>query len=292
MGEAVIARQPVGAEAPSAPAGASPDGEARTAPRFARRVASVALAQKAGALLIALAVWHVFARTGGSAAGVPTPVELVKSWSDMVTTGDYWSAIGSTTTSALIGFGLSVLIAVPLGLVNGSFPAVERSTRFVIDFGRTIPGIAILPVVLLLFGSNRSMVLILVMFSAVWPMLVQATYAAQQLSPQMRQVARAFRISRTSRIRDIYFPSAMPFLMTGLRISATISLLITISSEFLGGAPGIGQRLYSTLTVNDNDRMFVYVVTAALMGVVLNWVLVGAQRRLLWWHPSQREEQR
>ncbi len=264
----------------------------RRRPRAVRRARAVSLLQKVVALLIALVIWHVFAKTGGSAAGVPTPVELVETGSDMVVTGDYWSAVGNTLTSALIGFALSVLIGVPIGLLNGSFPAMERSTRFVIDFGRTIPGVAILPVVLLLFGSNRSMVLILVMFSAVWPMLVQATYAAQQLSPQMRQVATSFRLSRTSRIRDIYFPSALPFLMTGLRISATISLLITISSEFLGGAPGLGQRLYSTLTVNDNDRMFVYVVTAALLGVVLNWLLVAAQRRVLWWHPSEREKNR
>ena len=63
--------------------------------------------------------------------------------------------------------------------------------------------------------------------------------------------------------------------MTGLRISATISLLITISSEFLGGADGIGQRLFNTLTINDNDRMFVYVVTAALLGRACSTVLLG-----------------
>lgn len=288
MGEAVIVRKPAGAEASSAPAGAAPSGVARTRPRSARSAAAVSVAQKACALLVAFVIWHVFAKTGGSAAGVPTPIELVQTGADMVATGSYWSAVGNTLVSALIGFALSVVVAVPLGLLNGSSPAMERSTRFVIDFGRTIPGVAILPVVLLLFGSNRSMVLILVMFSAVWPMLVQATYAAQQLTPQMRQVATAFRLSRTSRIRDIYLPSALPFLMTGLRISATISLLITISAEFLGGANGIGQRLYNTLTINDNDRMFVYVVTAALLGVALNWLLVAAQRRVLWWHPSQR----
>jgi ABC-type nitrate/sulfonate/bicarbonate transport system permease component len=288
----VIDRTSADAGATPASADAVPVAPTRRRSKAVRRARAVSLLQKAVALLIALVIWHVFARTGGSAAGVPTPVELVETGSDMVVTGDYWSAVGNTLASALIGFALSVLIGVPIGLLNGSFPAMERSTRFVIDFGRTIPGVAILPVVLLLFGSNRSMVLILVMFSAVWPMLVQATYAAQQLSPQMRQVATSFRLSRTSRIRDIYFPSALPFLMTGLRISATISLLITISSEFLGGAPGLGQRLYSTLTVNDNDRMFVYVVTAALLGVVLNWLLVAAQRRVLWWHPSEREKNR
>lgn len=239
-------------------------------------------------LVVVCVVWHLFAITGGSAVGLPTPWRLVETAAGIVVTGDYWAAVGSTLTSAAIGFALAVAVGVPIGLVNGSFHVLERSTRFLIDFGRTLPGVAILPVVLLQFGTSRTMVVVLVVFSAVWPMLVQATYATQQLSAQLRSVAKAFRLTRLSRVRDIYLPSALPFLMTGLRISGTISLLITISSEFLGGADGIGQRLYYALTVNDNDRMFGYVFTAGMLGVVLNWLLVTAQRKVLWWHPSER----
>lgn len=244
---------------------------------------------RAAAIGVALLVWHWFALNRGRAAGVPTPARLVETAADMVVTLDFWSAVGNTVTSALIGFALSIIIGVPLGLLNGTSRAMERSTTFVIDFGRTIPGVAILPLVLLLYGSTRSMVLVLVVFSAVWPILVQSTYAAQQLSPQVRQVAKSYRLDFITRVRFIYVPSAMPFIMTGLRISATISLLITISSEFLGGANGIGQRLFNTLTINDNDRMFVWVVSAALLGVLLNVLLGEAQRRVLWWHPSQRK---
>lgn len=250
------------------------------------------LVGKLVALAVVFVIWHLFAATGGSAVGLPTPGLLLETAADMVQTNDYWVAVESTLTSAAIGFAVAVALGIPIGLINGSFRTMERSTRFVLDFGRTLPGVAILPVVLLQFGSSVEMVVVLVVFSAVWPVLVQATYAAQQLSPQLSAVAKAFRLSRVSRIRDVYLPSALPFLMTGLRISATISLLITISSEFLGGADGIGQRLYYALTVNDNNRMFVFVFTAGLLGVALNWLLVVAQRRVLWWHPSERGNRR
>lgn len=240
------------------------------------------------ALVVVLVIWHLFVTGPGSSSGIPTPFELVDTGASMVVTGQFWGAVGNTLLTALIGFVFSVLIGVPLGLINGTYRRVEQSTLFVIDFGRTIPGIAILPLVLLLFGGTRSMAVILVMFSAVWPILVQSSYAAQQLSSQMRQVARAFRLSPTSRVRDIYLPSAMPFMMTGLRIAATISLLITISAEFLGGADGIGQRLYQALTVDDTQSMFVYVFAAGLIGICLNRALVVAQSRVLWWHPSER----
>jgi len=271
---------------PPRPAGSIGRAAARKRKTMSARLTSAA--GKLVALAIVVVAWHVFVTGPGKASGIPTPLQLIETGADLVVTGQYWDAVGNTLLTALIGFGLSVLIGVPLGLVNGTYRKVEQSTSFVVDFGRTIPGVAILPLVLLLFGGTRTMAVVLVMFSAVWPILVQSTYAAQQLSSQMKQVARAFRLSPTSRIRDIYLPSSLPFLMTGLRIAATISLLITISAEFLGGADGIGQRLYQALTVDDTQRMFVYVFTAGVLGICLNRLLVLAQSRVLWWHPSER----
>ncbi|MGW0003659.1 ABC transporter permease [Nocardia grenadensis] len=263
-------------------------GRAAARKRRTGRERLVSAAGKLAALAVALVVWHLFVTGPGSASGIPTPLQSVETGASTVVTAQYWGAVGNTLVTALIGFVLAVLVGVPLGLINGTYRKVEQSTLFVIDFGRTIPGVAVLPLVLLLFGGTRTMAVVLVIFSAVWPILVQSSYAAQQLSYQMKQVARAFRLSTGTRIRDIYLPSAMPFLMTGLRISATISLLITISAEFLGGADGLGQRLYQALIVDDTRRMFVYVVTAGVLGILLNRVLVLTQSRVLWWHPSER----
>lgn len=258
-------------------------------PKRERSARSRSIALRAGAIIAALVVWCVFAKTAGSSANVPTPAHLVQVLADLVVTQEYWSAVGNTLLSALIGFAISVVLGVPLGLINGTVRPVGRSTSFLIDFGRTVPGVAVLPIVLLLYGSTRTMVLVLVVFSALWPILIQSTYAAQQLSPQIRQVATSYRLDTWTRIRTVYVPSALPFIMTGLRISATISLLIAISSEFLGGASGLGSRLFNTLIVDDTAKMFAYVVTAALLGVLLNVILSLVQARLLWWHPSQRE---
>jgi ABC-type nitrate/sulfonate/bicarbonate transport system permease component len=257
----------------------------------ARKLTTIVL-PRVLAIVAALAVWHLFATGAGAASGLPTPWMTVVTAADIVTTAAYWEAIGNTLFSALIAFVLSVLVGVPIGLINGSFRRVELSTNFVVDFMRTVPSIAILPVVLLALGSTRTMVVALVMFGAVWPLLIQSTYAAKEISPQLAQVAMAFRMNRASRIRHIYIPSAMPFITTGLRIAATLSLLLTIAAEFFGGAPGIGQALLGTLNIYDPEKMFVYVFTAAFLGVGFNALLVYGQSRMLWWHPSQREKAR
>ncbi|MGW1023902.1 ABC transporter permease [Streptomyces sp. NPDC002577] len=261
---------------------------ARTQTKTRSRV--IGLLQQAAALAVAIALWHVFATGPGDASGVPAPWETVTTAAELVRAGDYWSSVGNTLVTTSIGLLLSLAVGVPLGLLNGSSRKVAMSSQFLIDFGRTIPGVAALPVVLLLFGGTRSMALVLVMFGAVWPLLVQATYAVQQVSPQLHQVGKAFHLTLVHRVRAIYVPSALPFLMTGLRIAATISLLLSISAEFLGGTDGIGRDLFDTLTVNNPDQMFVYAFTAAFLGIGLNFVLMTIQRRVLRWHPSQREK--
>lgn len=248
--------------------------------------------QQAAAVAVAIALWHFFATGPGKASGVPAPWQTVTTAAEFVRDGDYWNSVGNTLVTTMVGLLLSVAVGIPLGLVNGASRKVAKSSQFLIDFGRTIPGVAVLPVVLLLFGGTRSMALVLVMFGAVWPLLVQATYAVQQVSPQLHQVGKAFHLTLPHRIRGIYVPSALPFLMTGLRIAMTISLLLSISAEFLGGTDGIGRELFNTLTVNNSDQMFVYAFTAAFLGIGLNFVLMAIQRRVLRWHPSQREKAR
>ena len=145
---------------------------------------------------------------------------------------------------------------------------------------------------LLVLGNTRTMAIGLVVFGAVWPLLVQATYAAQQMSPQLRQVAKAFRLTRVERFRFLFAPSCLPYLMTGLRVAAAISLILAVTAEYFGQTGGIGFKLFQMHEIHDPPRLFVYMFTAAGLGVLLNILLIALQRRALWWHPSERDKAR
>jgi ABC-type nitrate/sulfonate/bicarbonate transport system permease component len=147
-----------------------------------------------------------------------------------------------------------------------------------------------LPLALLLFGATRNMVVAIVVISAIWPMLIQSIYATEQSDSVLQQVSKAFSLSRLDVLRHIYLPSATPFLFTGLRVSASIALLLSISAEFLGGAPGIGKTLNDALVNNKTETVFALVLVSGVLGLGLNAVLQLARRRLLWWHPSERTE--
>lgn len=240
------------------------------------------------AIIVALVVWHLFAIGPGSSSGFPTPADLLSEARDVVPTGEYWGNIATSVQTALLGLGLATLVGLPIGLLIGSNEAARRSTQLVVDFGRTVPAIALLPLFLLLFGATRTLGVVLILVSAVWPVIIQTSYAVGQISPQLKRVGRAYHLSRWHRLRYIVAPSMFPFVFAGLRIAATISLLMAISSEFLGGTDGLGYLLLQAMQLNDVDRAFLFAFSAALLGLVLNLLFVLLQRRVLWWHSSVR----
>ena len=241
------------------------------------------------AIFIALAVWHLFSQGPGEASGFPSPIETFSAGVDLVGTSLYWSNILTSIETALMGLGLSILIGLPVGLLIGSNDYVRRSTQLVLDFCRTVPAIALLPLFLVLFGASRQLGLILIVVSAVWPIIIQTSYAVGEISPGLRRVGRAYHLKPWFRLRYIVAPSMFPFVFAGLRIAATISLLMAISSEFLGGTDGLGYLLLQAIQINNSDDALVYSFSAAMLGLTLNFLFVLLQRRVLWWHSSVRK---
>src|SRR6202044_2639533 len=163
-----------------------------------------------------------------------------------------------------------------------------RLSRFAIDFLRTIPPVAFIPLVLLIYGATPKMAFVLIVFGSTWPVLLQAMYGVHQVDPAGRDMALAYRLRRRDRIRFLILPSAAPFVATGVRLAATISLLLAIGAELLGGAPGIGASITLEEQNGDIPGMWVYVVLSAALGVMVNLALIGLERRILTWHPAQR----
>jgi ABC-type nitrate/sulfonate/bicarbonate transport system permease component len=101
-------------------------------------------------------------------------------------------------------------------------------------------------------------------------------------------VARAYRFRPRDRFLRVTLPSAAPFIATGIRIAATMSLLLAIGAELIGGAPGVGNSIATAQQNGDTPQIYAFVVVSATLGVVLNLIMLGLERRTMWWHPSHR----
>jgi ABC-type nitrate/sulfonate/bicarbonate transport system permease component len=238
---------------------------------------------------ILLAVWEAFSYSAlAAAAEVPGALETLQRLAALTVEAVFWSDVANTVVSWGLGLALSLVVAVPLGLWIGSFRRATDSTRFLIDFMRTIPPVAVIPLALLILGPTREMEVLLVVLGAGWPLVVQAIYAVRQMDPVLEQVACSYRLSAWHRARYLYGPSALPIVWTGVRIASVISLLVCVAAEMIGGAPGLGQALNRSLLANQNASVFAYVVVAGALGVVINAFLIAVGSRILQWHPSIR----
>lgn len=242
-----------------------------------------------GVVVLAVLVW--WAASVLLPVGVmPSPVEALVRLGALASTPAFWTAFGTTVATFLAALVICVVVGVPLGLAIGASSLATQSTRLVFDFLRTIPPIAILPLVLLTIGANFQMVLTLTVLGAIWPILIQSIYAARQGEALLAEMATAYKVPRGWFIRHIFFPGALPFVMTGVRIGTTICLLLTITGELLGGAPGLGFEIADAQAFYDNERMYAYVIVCAALGLIVNAGFWALQRRLLRWHPSVRRE--
>lgn len=267
----------------TAAVGAQP-GEGRARPAYRH------LLLQAAVVALFFGTWHVFSLSEFAAkAEMPSPAgSLARLW-ELLFTDEYWRSLGTTVRSWATALAICVVVGIPCGLLIGRSRRAFDSTKFAIDFLRTIPSLALVPLALLLFGQTVTMVVLVCCLAAVWPLLIQSIYAGQHADPDLHRVARSFRLTRSDRIRYVLAPEALAFIWPGLRLSVTAALLVTIGAELVGSARGtLGYRILEAQVFNQPETLYAYVLTACLLGLTINGALVLVQRRLLWWHPSIR----
>jgi NitT/TauT family transport system permease protein len=204
--------------------------------------------------------------------------------------GDFWHNVSATMQAWAFGVGLAVAIAVPLGIVLGASSVAYRLSRTLIELLRPVPAIAVIPLGILLFGQGLEMKAYLIAYAAVWPILFNTIYAVHDVDPVARDTARAYGLGRLAVLRRVALPSAAPFIATGVRVSASIGLLVCVSAELIAGAgDGIGSWiLIKSFAPGNADIVFGASVFAAALGFVINNLLERAERRVFAWSTAYR----
>lgn len=266
-------------KAPTAPRGA------QTLARIGRSRTPLGLAGVAGALT----VWQVTSVTGLlPSSAFPTMTSVATELLHVPGAPGFWSALGDTISSWALGVVITCIIAIPAGLVIGSSRFVYDSSRSIIEFLKPIPPIALIPLGLLLWGPSLQMKLILIVLGSVWPLLTQVIYGVQDVDDVALKVTRVYHLNRTQTVYRVLLPSISPFVITGLRLSAAIALIVAIVTEMIGGVPGLGQAIVQAQTSNALAYMYALVIITGVLGLIVNALFGLLERRTLHWHPSRR----
>jgi ABC-type nitrate/sulfonate/bicarbonate transport system permease component len=238
-----------------------------------------------------LALFELLTRTDAiSSRHFPPPTEMFAALGDEVVTADFWSAVGNTMQGWAVGLAVAAAIAIPLGIVIGSSAVLYRALRGVIEFLRPIPSVALIPLAVLIWGSGLESKVFLAAFAATWPLLMQTLYGVQDVDPVATDTARSFGFSRPQRLVHVTLPSAVPYIATGVRISAAVALILAVTAELVIGSPGLGREINIARQSEAVDDMYALIAVTGLLGWGVNVVFSRVERRVLHWHPSQRME--
>ena len=202
----------------------------------------------------------------------------------------FWTALSDTLIAWALGLAIAVGAGVLAGIVIGAVPVLRELTASTVEFLRPIPSVALIPLAVLLYGTELGSTLLLVCYAAFWQVLVQVLYGVADVDPVAFETARSFRFSAWARIRHVLWPTALPYVFTGIRLAASVALVLAITAELVIGSPGLGKEIAVAQASEAVPTMYALIVVTGVLGVLINLLARTGERRLLAWHQSVREE--
>jgi ABC-type nitrate/sulfonate/bicarbonate transport system permease component len=233
---------------------------------------------------VLLAAWQFFGdRTIRSRLLLSDPAAIAVAFVDMIRDGTLPHALASSMEVLGIGFALGTAAGIVLGLAAGRSEAFAALLELPVNALYATPTVALIPLIVLWFGFAVTTKTVVVFLFVVFPVLINTTRGVREVDPDLIEVARSFCSSERRMWLDLILPSALPYIVTGLRLAIGRALIGVIVAEFYTSLSGLGDLI----TTNENNfqtaRMFVPVVVVAVIGIVLTALLEWAERRLAQW---------
>ncbi|MGH2914815.1 MAG: ABC transporter permease [Solirubrobacteraceae bacterium] len=230
----------------------------------------------------AAVAWQVASGLAGSTILPGVGPAVTHTW--RLVTGPVLTAdLVPSIVRTLVGFGISAVLGVALGLLTGLSRTAQEWTASVFDFGRSLPTPLLIPVALVLFGLGGSMVIAVIVTAAVWPVLINTANATRALEPTLVDTGRILGLRGPSLLRRVVVPAVSPQIFAGLRIAISVSLAVMVVSEILGGGSGIGYFIANAQQSFAIDDSYAGVIILCLLGWAFDTLFLLIERRLLSW---------
>ncbi|PRI11171.1 ABC transporter permease [Leucobacter massiliensis] len=274
---------PHDAAAPAAASGRAGTGRRRTRSRPVLGAAGV---------LTFLLIWELASRTGlVNGEYLPPASEVLAAFGANLALTGFWSGVGYTVLAWLLGMLIAFLLATPLGIVIGLSPFLQRATRSTVEFLRPIPSVGLIPLAVLAIAQPLQQSLLIITYGAFWQIFIQVLYGVADVDSVAMSTARSYGFTRWQRVRDVILPTMLPYLLTGVRLAASVALILTVTAELvIGSSPGLGRHIALASESGLYASTYALVLATGLLGLLINAGVRWGERRLLSWHQSVRGE--
>jgi len=214
---------------------------------------------------------------------VPTPLATLAAAQRLFAEGRLWVAIGDSLTVYGLGFGLAAAVAIPIGVAMGTIRPLGKMLDIYVNALAATPRVAFIPLIIVLLGLGVQAKVFIVFLGAAMPILLNTYAGVLAADDELAEMARSLGTSRRRIFTRITIPSAVPFIVVGLRIGATIGLINTVVAELYTAVRGLGGLLAIYGNTFRMAEYFVIVLILATVGIVVTELLHHVQRRLERW---------
>ena len=214
---------------------------------------------------------------------LPIPSDVFETFRQLYDSGLLWKHLIPSLTRLVVGATIGVTVGIGVGILIGLFSYIRAGLVPLVAAIFPIPKIALLPLFVIWFGIDEGSKYALIAFGTFTPTVV-ATYAAvDNVDRSLIRMGQSFELSWLSIVRKIVIPGAMPGILSGLRISLAIAIILLVAAEMLGAEYGIGAYILEAGSLYDLERLFAGVVILSALGVLVSAVIGLIERRLLDW---------
>lgn len=214
---------------------------------------------------------------------VPPPTAVAQRIFAVVTAGSVLAPLARTMYLLAVAYAIGCVLGIALGVLMGRFRPVHGLLEPLVEVLRPLPKPALLPPLMLFLGLGDAMKITAVALGVFFPVLINTIQGVRGVDPVMVDVARTFQHSRAALLWKVVLPSALPLILSGMRIALGIALVLVVIAEMMAGTGGIGYLIIDLQRSFRIVDMYAWVVILSVLGYALNEVFVRVERRAIHW---------
>lgn len=238
--------------------------------------------------VVLVALWQFAAGRGWiDTRFFPAPSKIARTAGTMVKSGTLFDDVWTTLRALLLGFALGLVAGVATGVVLGLSWIVRAALEPLFSALYTVPKLALLPLLLLIFGISETPKILLVAIGVFFIIWITVVEAILDIPDGYKEAAESFGVRGWARFTNVTLPAILPQIFVGIRLAIGNAVLIVVGVEFVNGDSGIGYRIWHSWSLFAADQMYVGIVTVALLGFLLSLAVQTTARYVIRWAPRR-----
>ena len=234
--------------------------------------------------VVVIGLWQLASSRGWlPALFMPSPWQIVGAFDDMIDNGTLGKHIGASLSRITLGWAFGTVAGLAIGLAMGIFSVARAAGLSVVSALFPIPKIALLPLFILWFGIGEPSKVATIGFGVFFPTVIAAYTACDSVPRNLIRMGQSFGLPAIDIVWKILVPGAMPGILAGFRITASIALILVVAAEMIGAQYGIGAFILSAGNLMQTDQLLAGVTLLSLLGLAVSFVLGMVERAVLRW---------